>query len=63
MKDDVYRVLPNEYDNSISYYEVLTRVVDKINQLIDKLDNIGSATDIQYNEENERMVIYEKELL
>lgn len=63
MRTDVYKVLPNEYDNSISYYEVLTKVVDKMNILIEKLDNIKPVTDITYNKENERMIIYEKEIL
>lgn len=62
MKDEIFKVLPNEYDNSISYYEVLTKVVDKLNVVIDKLDNIGPATDIQYSQENERIIIYEKEI-
>lgn len=34
----VYKVLPTEYDNSISYYEVLTKVKFKINEIIDALD-------------------------
>lgn len=63
MRNDVYKVLPNEYDNSISYYEVLTKVVDKMNILIDKLNNIKPVTDIAYNSENERIIIYEKEII
>lgn len=31
-----YKVLPLVYDNSLSYYEVLCKVVDYINQLIDQ---------------------------
>jgi len=34
----IYKVLPTEYDNSISYYEVLTKVKYKINEIIDALD-------------------------
>lgn len=35
----VNKILPTEYDNSISYYEVLTKVSFKINEIIDELDN------------------------
>ena len=63
MKDEIFNVLPNEYDSSISYYEVLTKVVDKLNVVIEKLDNIGPATDVTYSQENERIIIYEKEIL
>ena len=62
MPNEVYKGLPNEYDNSISYYEVLTKVVDKLNQLIDKIESI-KGTDIQYMEETERMIIYDKEIV
>lgn len=31
-----YKVLPLVYDNSLSYYEVLCKVVDYINKLIDQ---------------------------
>lgn len=34
----IYKVLPTEYDNSISYYEVLAKVTFKINEIIDALD-------------------------
>ena len=63
MKNEIYKVLPNEYDNSISYYEVLTKMVDKLNILIDKLDNAKPSTDVTYNNENERIIFYEKEII
>lgn len=47
-----YKVLPLVYDNSLSYYEVLCKVVDYINQLItqdkvfgETLDSLQSALD------------------
>lgn len=34
-----YKILPLVYDQSLSYYETLCRVVDKINEVIDFVDN------------------------
>ena len=34
------KVLPLVYDNSLSYYEVLCKVVDYINKLIDDVNNV-----------------------
>ena len=33
------KVLPLVYDNSLSYYEVLCKVRDKINELVEFVDN------------------------
>lgn len=62
MYNEVTKVLPNEYDASISYYEVLTRIVNKLNEVIDRLDHVGGGIDIQYNRGSERLIIYEKEI-
>lgn len=40
------KVLPLVYDNSLSYYEVLCKVVDRLNTMIDALN----ATNTQVNE-------------
>lgn len=38
-----YKILPLVYDQSLSYYETLCRVVDKINEVIDFVDNTLKA--------------------
>lgn len=35
-----YKVLPLVYDNSLSYYEVLCKVVTKVNEVITNMNNI-----------------------
>ena len=35
-----FKVLPLVYDDSLSYYEVLCKVVAKLNEIIDELDNL-----------------------
>ena len=51
-----YKVLPLVYDDSLSYYEVLCKVVDYINQLIDQdkifadeIDNLKTELDTVNN--------------
>ena len=34
-----YKILPLVYDQTLSYYETLCKVVDKINEVIDYVDN------------------------
>lgn len=38
-----YKVLPLVYDDSLSYYEVLCKVVDKLNELIDTYAPTGDV--------------------
>lgn len=38
-----YKVLPLVYDDSLSYYEVLDKVVEKLNELIDNYDVNGEV--------------------
>lgn len=35
-----YKILPLVYDESLSYYEVLSKVANKINEVIDYVDNV-----------------------
>ena len=39
------RVLPAVYDDSLSYYEQLTKLVAKLNEAIDSINEIGSGFD------------------
>lgn len=34
-----YKILPLVYDDSLSYYEVLAKLTDKVNEVIDKYDH------------------------
>lgn len=43
------KVLPLVYDDSLSYYEVLCKVVNKINELIDRPWGINIADPIEWN--------------
>lgn len=45
----VQRVLPLVYDDSLSYYELLSKVVDKINEMIDLVGNIGGTIEEEVN--------------
>ena len=36
-----FKVLPLVYDNSLSYYEVLCKVVDKLNEMVDNLNGLN----------------------
>ena len=61
----VQKVLPLVYDDSLSYYELLNKVVAKVNEVINYVDNdIESVIkevvdqylfDITYDEENQRI--------
>ena len=46
IKNYCYRILPLVYDQTLSYYETLCKVVDKINEVIDFVDN-SLRTEIQ----------------
>lgn len=38
-----FKVLPLVYDDSLSYYEVLCKVVDKLNEMIDELSELPAT--------------------
>lgn len=40
-----YKVLPLVYDDSLSYYEVLEKVVQKLNELVDKYANFDELVE------------------
>lgn len=37
------KILPLVYDDSLSYYELLNKVVDYLNKVINNVDSIGEA--------------------
>lgn len=49
--DDYYcqKVLPLVYDNSLSYYEVLCKLTNKINELVDTVNELET----KLNEQNQ----------
>lgn len=50
MKMWCYKVLPLVYDDSLSYYEVLCKVVKKLNELIDNYSVSGETIKEMQNE-------------
>ena len=38
-----FKVLPLVYDDSLSYYEVLCKVIDKLNEMIDSLGELNDT--------------------
>lgn len=56
-------VLPQVYDNSLSYYEVLGKLIDKVNKLMDRIDNMKPVIDMTYNKPDERIIVYERNIL
>lgn len=43
-----FKVLPLVYDDSLSYYEVLCKVVDKLNEMIDSMSELNdTVTDLR----------------
>lgn len=42
----VQAVLPTVYDDSLSYYELLNKVVQKLNEVIDQMNNYEERTSI-----------------
>lgn len=48
-----YKVLPLVYDDSLSYYEVLAKVIDYINKLIDENKIMGDDIEELQNEISE----------
>ena len=37
---DCQKVLPLVYDNSLSYYEAICKLTDKVNELVDIVNNL-----------------------
>ena len=64
---NVAKVLPLVYDDSLSYYEVLCKVVNKINEIIENIDDAVIAVineelahlmfDTLYDEETETLTL------
>lgn len=62
-----YKILPLVYDESLSYYEVLNKVVYKVNEVIDYVDNVlvdrirelvsNLVVDASYDESTETLTI------
>lgn len=62
-----YKILPLVYDESLSYYEVLNKVVYKVNEVIDYVDNVlvdrirelvsSLVVDASYDESTETLTI------
>ena len=44
LKYHVQAVLPTVYDDSLSYYELLNKVVQKLNEVIDQMNNYEERT-------------------
>lgn len=40
-----FKVLPLVYDDSLSYYEVLCKVVDKLNEMVNSLNELDDTID------------------
>lgn len=40
-----FKVLPLVYDDSLSYYEVLCKCVDKLNEMVDSLNGLDATID------------------
>ena len=45
----VQKILPLVYDDSLSYYELLCKVVHKINEIIDNLEKMGGQIEDLYD--------------
>ena len=43
------KVLPLVYDNSLSYYELLCKVVEYLNETMENVNTIGENTNALYN--------------
>ena len=62
-----YKILPLVYDESLSYYEVLNKVVYKVNEVIEYVDNVlvdrirelvsNLVVDASYDENTETLTI------
>ena len=62
-----YKILPLVYDESLSYYEVLNKVVYKVNEVIEYVDNVlvnrirelvsSLVVDASYDESTETLTI------
>lgn len=62
-----YKILPLVYDESLSYYEVLNKVVFKVNEVIQYVDNVlvdrirelvsSLVVDASYDESTETLTI------
>lgn len=53
-----YKVLPLVYDDSLSYYELLCKVVEKLNEVIDLADGFEE----QYNEVKQAIEELQKQI-
>lgn len=62
----VYKILPLAYDDSLSYYEVLAKLTESVNEVIDRinyfvdlsdeLDALSNKVDTNYNDLNQKIV-------
>lgn len=46
LKYHVQAVLPTVYDDSLSYYELLNKVVQKLNEVIDQMNDYEERTSV-----------------
>lgn len=54
------KVLPAVYDDSLSYYELLCKVIDKLNELIEKDNEQSEVLNILIHEFEELRELFEK---
>lgn len=43
-----YKILPLVYDDSLSYYEVLNKLTDKVNEIIDRCNSIDESIKVLF---------------
>lgn len=57
------KVLPLVYDNSLSFYELLCKVVSKLNEIIDFINSPESlfGVNVKYVQNEETLYIYKGE--
>lgn len=48
MKWWAYKILPLSYDDSLSYYETISKVADKLNEVVTFLNNYTTLNNIEY---------------
>lgn len=44
------KIIPLVYDNSLSYYELLCKVIDKLNETIDNLNELNNQLTGEFNQ-------------
>lgn len=54
------KVLPAVYDDSLSYYELLCKVIDKLNEVIKKDNEQSDVINVIINELNELKALFDK---